>query len=370
MQAVKKVLFLAPHLSTGGMPQFLLKRIQALKQYTNYEIFVFEFRRYATQFIVQREQIRKLIPHSNFFTCGWDDFTEEKQNTLVNFIEDNNIDILHVEEPPEGFDSFNKFSTELQKKVYKKNRKYKIIESPHGMGFNPDKDKKFDPDAYAFVVNDHLTNKYKNKKAKMKTLIPYPIDVSIRSPLSREEVLKNDGWREYGEKHIVNIGLWTQGKNQGYALDIARSLWDKYKFTYIFHFIGNQASNFKKYWEPITKDLPENVIIHGERDNVDEFYKMADLMLFTSTWECNPVVLKEAISNNLRIMAYNLPHYGDEYVPFIDGLTGNSVNDENTLLKVINTPVKYDSMEYSNGVKEFAQQHIELYKSLLNGGSS
>ena len=41
------------------MPQFLLKRIQALKQYTNYEIFVFEFRRYATQFIVQREQIRK-----------------------------------------------------------------------------------------------------------------------------------------------------------------------------------------------------------------------------------------------------------------------------------------------------------------------
>ena len=70
MQAVKRVLFLAPHLSTGGMPQFLLKRIQALKQYTNYEIFVFEFRRYATQFIVQREQIRKLIPHSNFFTCG------------------------------------------------------------------------------------------------------------------------------------------------------------------------------------------------------------------------------------------------------------------------------------------------------------
>ena len=48
----------------------------------------------------------------------------------------------------------------------------------------------------------------------------------------------------------------------------------------------------------------------------------------------------------------------------------NSVNDENTLLKVINTPVKYNSVEYSNGVKEFAQKHIELYKSLLNGDSS
>jgi hypothetical protein len=35
-----KILFLASHLSTGGMPQFLLKRIETLKD--NYEIFVVE----------------------------------------------------------------------------------------------------------------------------------------------------------------------------------------------------------------------------------------------------------------------------------------------------------------------------------------
>ena len=35
-----KILFLAPHLSTGGMPQFLLKRLQGLRNHTNNEYYV------------------------------------------------------------------------------------------------------------------------------------------------------------------------------------------------------------------------------------------------------------------------------------------------------------------------------------------
>ena len=34
-----KVLFLTPHLSTGGMPQFLLQRIKALQAYSDVEVF-------------------------------------------------------------------------------------------------------------------------------------------------------------------------------------------------------------------------------------------------------------------------------------------------------------------------------------------
>ena len=54
-----RVLFLVPHLSTGGMPQFLLKRIQALQKYTDIEVFVFEFSQTATWYTVQRNQIIK-----------------------------------------------------------------------------------------------------------------------------------------------------------------------------------------------------------------------------------------------------------------------------------------------------------------------
>ena len=39
-----KLLFLTPHLSTSGMPQFLLKRIEAIKKYTpDIEVFVYEW---------------------------------------------------------------------------------------------------------------------------------------------------------------------------------------------------------------------------------------------------------------------------------------------------------------------------------------
>ena len=66
-----KILFLVPHLSTGGMPQFLLKRIQALKAYTNYEIFVWEWHQLSTEFTVQRKQIQNLIPDDKSITLAW-----------------------------------------------------------------------------------------------------------------------------------------------------------------------------------------------------------------------------------------------------------------------------------------------------------
>ena len=54
-----KVLFLAPHLSTGGMPAFLLKRIEALLGYTDIEVFVAEWKMYSNEFIIQRKQIQE-----------------------------------------------------------------------------------------------------------------------------------------------------------------------------------------------------------------------------------------------------------------------------------------------------------------------
>jgi len=48
-----KVLFLTPHLSTGGMPQFLLQRIKSLQAYTNIEVFVYEWVQISTWYQIQ-----------------------------------------------------------------------------------------------------------------------------------------------------------------------------------------------------------------------------------------------------------------------------------------------------------------------------
>ena len=57
-----KLLYVTPHLSTGGMPQFLLKRIQELQKHKDeVEIFLVEFCLFSGTYIVQRNQIINLI---------------------------------------------------------------------------------------------------------------------------------------------------------------------------------------------------------------------------------------------------------------------------------------------------------------------
>ena len=358
-----KVLFLAPHLSTGGMPAFLLKRIQAL-QSQPVEIFLFEWRNYSTAYTVQKNEILKLVKSENFYSCGWDDNTESRQKSIIDYCYNKKIDLIHIEEIPEGFDSFSLFDEEIQKELYDPKHPWKIVETCHNIWFNPDEKKKYYADGYASVSKHHLLNTFKNIPSR-KTYLPFPIDLSIQSPKSRIEVLNQDGWRNQGEFHIINIGLFTPGKNQSYAIEIARELYNKYGWTYIFHFIGNQASNFKEYWEPLLNNLPPNVMIHGEKPNTDDFFRMADLMLFTSTWECNPIVLKEAISNHTKIMAFNLEHYHGEYTKFITPLSGILSEDTNNLINTIHSPIIYSSDNLDN-VEEFGLNHYMFYQDLVN----
>ena len=119
-------------------------------------------------------------------------------------------------------------------------------------------------------------------------LIEYPIDEKIQDKVESQKILGLDP--EF--KHIVNIGLFTPGKNQGYSFEIARLL-QKYKI--MFHFVGNQASNFVNYWEPIMKTKPDNCIVWGERNDTDAFLQASDIHLFTSNMELNPLSIKESL---------------------------------------------------------------------------
>ena len=60
-------------------------------------------------------------------------------------------------------------------------------------------------------------------------------------------------------------------------------------------------------------DLPPNCKIWGERSDTGNFYAAADLFVFTSTWELNPIVIKECLSWNLPILMRRLEPYKDFY---------------------------------------------------------
>ena len=91
-------------------------------------------------------------------------------------------------------------------------------------------------------------------------------------------------------------------------------------------------------------------------------------MLFSSTWECNPVVLKEAISNNIKTIAFDLDHYGDDYIDFIEPLSGNLNNDTNLVYDVIHNPKKYNWNNIKNlvNVEKFVNKHTKFYKTIID----
>jgi len=317
-----KILFLAPHLSTGGMPQFLLKRIQSLIEYTDNEYYVVEYQCHSLDFVVQRNAIKSLLLEN--FTTLYEDKME-----LFKIIEQWKPDIIHIDEPSERLDR------EMVKRLYHIDRKYRIIETCHDVSFNPDNEKLFHPDLYIFCTPYHEET-FANMESKFLT-IQYPID-------------KQEINAEKTGNHVVNVGLWTKGKNQREGIEIAR----KYP-NFIFHFIGNQAENFKEYWEPLMKDLPKNVKVWGERKDVDTFMKGADIFMFNSTWECNPLVLREAISYGLPIIARNLPQYGDMFTKYLQPID----TDLNTIEANYEIPT-------DNTTPIFAFRHEDAYNKVLS----
>lgn len=315
------VLFLAPHLSTGGMPAFLLKRIEAIKDHVN--VYVVEHANHSAHYIVQKEKIKQLVEH--FWTL------EENKLELIDIIKNNNIDIVHIDDVSESF------SNELMMKLYANDRTWKIVETCHNISFNPDKEKRFHPDMYAFCTPYHLRT-YEAMPSE-KTVIEFPIDPSpVPTPNNKRKV-------------VLNVGLWAPWKNQAEALEIAR------KYPHMdFWFVGNQAPNFKHYWEPLMQDVPANVTIWGERSDVSEFMMKADIFMFNSTWECNPLVLREAISYGLPIVARNLPQYENMFARYLHPIDTN--------LNLIE-PNSY-TIPTDNTIETFRNKHVELYNKVKN----
>lgn len=287
------------HCSTGGMPQVACKRIELIKN--DVDVYVVEFDNISNDFVIQKNRLKKLLKPDHFFTLGQDKYE------LLSIIDKIDPDYIHFEEMPELFN----ISYDLASEIYKTNRKYKIFETTHSSDFNTD-DKIFYPDKFLFVSQ---YNCYKFNKFGIPTeVIEYPVE---RQKISQEEKLnkmKKLGL-DPGYKHVVNIGLFTPRKNQAYAFDIARILIEE---PIKFHFIGNQADNFKSYWEPLLKNKPENCILWGERDDVDDFLDACDLFLFTSMgfrWnkELNPLVIKEAIQHQIPQFLFPLDVYNRKY---------------------------------------------------------
>jgi len=370
-----KLMYVVPHLSTGGMPQFVLKRIESLLEYKNeIEVFLVEYSQFSDTYIVQRNKIIELLDVGHFFTLGW--FTEpEKKYQLIDIIKENKIDIVHIEEIPEGFESFNKIPLDILNQLYDNNRTWKIVESCHNIWFDGNSNKKLHPDYYSFVTPYHLTSQF-NKLNTPKKVWEYPIenkvsdilkeysiyDKSHRVPTLKKIIERENLQISMTKTHILNVGLWTEGKNQKEGIEVARLVENTHPDLH-FHFIGNQASNFENYWGPIMNNLPKNVTVWGEREDVETFMKACDVLMFNSTWECNPLVIREAINYGMKIITRNLPQYMGMFDEYITPIKSNNYEDiKNTLLELLNSNKTYEI----DTKRDFKKELLDFYKEVNN----
>jgi autotransporter strand-loop-strand O-heptosyltransferase len=328
-----KIVYLAPHLSCGGCPQVILKRIQALMLYVdNVEIYLIEHNDYGKYFPTQRNQIIDIL-EDRFYSLDKD------KMEAMDIINDINPDLIHIDEMSERLDRG------LITALYNNNRTYRIVETCHDISFDPNS-KIFQPDLFLFCSPYH-EDTFSNLDSRYYT-IQYPIDFKTISAKDKE-LAKVWLDMDINKKHILNVGIWTKGKNQSEGLDIARQYPDC-----MFHFVGAMASNFSEYWEPLMKDIPDNVKIWGERSDVEDFMTAADVFMFNSTWECNPLVLREAAAHGLPIMARNLPQYGDMFQKYLDPIH----SDPRTLSR------KYKFVNSTNS-RVYALEHQKSYDAIL-----
>ena len=284
----KRLLYVAPHLSTGGQPQYLYKQ---LKHFINeFDIEVVEINNSGGDaFVVQKNRIKSLaIVH----TLG------EDKSKILDVIEKFKPDIIHFQEIAQ-FD----LATDVLDKIFRKDRPYFIVQTTHGSFTNPS-DIIYHPDRYV-LVSEWSRRKFEDTGVET-MLWEYPIeDYKVDKERAQKELGFDPEW-----KHVLNVGLFSPGKNQGEIFNIARQM-EKYKIK--FHFVGNQAMNFEHYWLPLMKHKPDNCVIWGERDDVDTFYEASDMFYFSSILELNPLSVKEALSWKLPSLFRKLHTYLDTY---------------------------------------------------------
>jgi glycosyltransferase involved in cell wall biosynthesis len=286
-----RILYIAPHLSTGGMPQYLCKCIEKLLPAA--EIYCVEYSNLSDDFVVQRNKIQNLLGE-NYFRLDGEDKTE-----LLQIVKRVCPDVIHFQDFVEFF-----VGDQICEKIFSPDRPWFIFETCHSSNVKP-YNKFWAPDKIV-MVNRWMVEVFKNSGFELDVL-EYPIE---NFPRMEKEHARTLLGLDPSKKHVINIGLFTRGKNQGELFEYARQLTD---LPIEFHFIGNQAINFQDDWEPLMQNIPSNCKIWGERHDTDLFYQAADLFVFNSTWELNPIVIKESLSWGLPIMMRRLPSYMDDY---------------------------------------------------------
>lgn len=186
-------------------------------------------------------------------------------------------------------------------------------------------------------------------------------DSEIREK-KRKELNFSDGYQVIG-----HVGRFEEAKNHEFLIDIFDGYQKKHKDS-ILLLIGDgslRTSIEKKIRE---KHLQNNVFLLSKREDVNEIYNVMDLFLFPSLYEGLPVVLIEAQTNGLPIVASDTIDKDSDYTNTISFLPLNDSKDiwiteiEDRIGKRVNNKKIMENSKYN--IKNTVSQIEEIYSKI------
>lgn len=323
-----KIIYVTPHLSTGGMPEYLRNKIELLLP--DNEVWVVE-KSFEPAYRTVRDKIQALIG-KNLVSLGGN------LQLLPNLIKQISPDVVHFEELADYH-----FSDDILDQIYTVNRTWKIFETLHDSSIDSD-EKRYLPDKMLVVSPWQIKNF---------------LDLNIPIEIIQHEIKPGTKNRDKGltklgldinKKHVLQVGLFSVRKNQSETIEIAK------KMPHIqFHFIGAQTENYSSYWKPLLENLPSNCIIWGERPDPETFYSCMDMVIFPSRGnygdrETNPLVIRESIAWEVPLLVRDLPFYLGMYnesdkVKFMSDDININVDKINDLLKIKNLTMEQEQTQ-------------------------
>ena len=285
-----KIIFVTPHLSTGGMPEYLRRKVELLKD--DHDVWVVE-KHFEPAYRSIRDKIESLIG-DRLINIG------DNHGRLLDIIRDKKPDVLHFEELSDYH-----FKEELLDLIYTKDREYLIFDTLHDSSIDHT-EKRYIPDKMLVVSPWQVKN-------FMELGIPVEILEHEIIPGERNRTGLTKLGLDPSRKHVVQVGLFSSRKNQAETIKLARIMPDV-----DFHFVGNQTDNYSHYWKPLVENLPSNCRIWGERSDVDTFYSCMDCVIFPSRGEygdreTNPLVIRESIAWGVPLFVRDMDFYMGMY---------------------------------------------------------
>lgn len=331
-----KIIYITPHLSTGGMPEYLRRKVELLSPEN--EVWVLE-KHFEPAYRTIRDKIESIIG-TRLITLG------DNPGMIINIIQKVKPDVVHFEEISDYH-----FEPALLEKIYTKERDYLIFDTLHDSSIDHT-EKRFIPD-------------------KMLVVSPWQVrnfmDLGIPVEMVEHEIITGrrdrSGLLKLGldpnKKHVVQVGLFSRRKNQAETIEIARLLPNVQ-----FHFVGTLPDNYRSYWEPLMQNLPPNCKIWGERNDPETFYSSMDCVIFPSKGEygdreTNPLVIREAIAWEIPLFVRDMPFYMGMYsessrVKFMKDTLNNNVEDIKKFLQID----KIETMENLNFNTDFFRKKL------------